>query len=106
MLIPLPFHGQSPPEDVEAVLTDPSVLAATNKYPLAWNPNLFESESFETFSAPLEFQRVWMAHREPRFARSCIVCPMWQNQGSLSPTLELSSVLVFRGVCQQMCARE
>ena len=23
---------------------------------------------------PSEFQRVWMAYREPRFARSCIVC--------------------------------
>ena len=59
MLIPLPFHGQSPPEDVDAVFTDPSVLAATNKYPLAWNPGLFDTESFEKWSAPLEIQRVY-----------------------------------------------
>ena len=31
MLIPLPFHGQSPPEDVKALFADPSVLAATNQ---------------------------------------------------------------------------
>ena len=46
MLIPLPFHGQSPPDEVEAVFTDPSVLAATNKYPLAWNPSIFDAETF------------------------------------------------------------
>ena len=28
MLIPLPFHGQSSPEDVEAVFSDPAVLAS------------------------------------------------------------------------------
>ena len=38
MLIPLPLHGQSPPEDVNAVFADPSVLAATNRYPLGQNP--------------------------------------------------------------------
>ena len=26
------------------------------------------------FSAPHAFQELWIAHREPRFARSCIVC--------------------------------
>ena len=33
MLIPLPFHGQNSREDVEAVLSDPSLLASTGKYP-------------------------------------------------------------------------
>ena len=32
MLIPLPFHGQSSPEDVNAMFADPAVLAATGKY--------------------------------------------------------------------------
>ena len=31
-------------------------------------------ESFEVFSAPNAFQELRAAHREPRFARSCIVC--------------------------------
>ena len=53
MLILLPFHGQSSYEDVEAVLTDPSLLlAATGKYPLGQNKSLFDPESFEKFSAP------------------------------------------------------
>ena len=87
MLIPLPFHGQSPPEDVKAVFADPSVLAATNKYPLGQNPNLFDEESFETFSAPREFQELWMAHREPRFARSCIVCTNVAESGITIPNV-------------------
>ena len=95
MLIPLPFHGQSPPEDVEAVFADPSVLAATNKYPLAWNPGLFDAESFETFSAPLEFQQVWRAHREPRFARSCIVCTNVAESGITIPNV---GIVISSGV--------
>ena len=47
MLIPLPFHGQSSREDVEAVLSDPSILASTGKYPLGQNKSLFNPESFE-----------------------------------------------------------
>ena len=95
MLIPLPFHGQSPPEDVDAVFTDPSVLAATNKYPLAWNPGLFDTESFEKWSAPLEIQRVWMAHRESRFARSCIVCTNVAESGITIPNV---GVVISSGV--------
>ena len=57
MLIPLPFHGQSSREDVEAVLSDPSLLASTGKYPLGQNKSLFAPESFETFSAPLAVPR-------------------------------------------------
>ena len=52
MLIPLPFHGQSSPEDVEAVFSDPAVLASTGKYPLGQNQSLFAPESFQKFSAP------------------------------------------------------
>ena len=87
MLIPLPFHGQSPPEEVNAVFTDPSVLAASNKYPLAWNPSLFAAESFEEWCAPLELQKVWKVHREPRFARSCIVCTNVAESGITIPTV-------------------
>ena len=47
MLIPLPFHGQSSYEDVEAVLSDPFLLASTGKYPLGQNRTLFAPESFE-----------------------------------------------------------
>ena len=34
MLIPLPFHGQSSTDCVGVVFAEPSVLAATGKYPL------------------------------------------------------------------------
>ena len=95
MLIPLPCHGQSPPEDVDAVFADPSVLAATHKYPLAWNPGLFDAESFENLSAPSEFQRVWMAHRDPRFARSCIVCTNVAESGITIPNV---GVVISSGV--------
>ena len=64
MLIPLPFHGQSSREDVEAVLTDPSLLAASGKYPLGQNRALFAPESFDTFCAPPAFQELWAAHRD------------------------------------------
>ena len=43
MLIPLPFHGQSSTEDVEAVFADPAALASTGKYPMGQNPNMFDS---------------------------------------------------------------
>ena len=95
MLIPLPFHGQSPPEDVKAVFADPSVLAATNRYPLGQNPSLFAAESFETFSAPSEFQELWMAHREPRFARSCIVCTNVPESGITIPNV---GIVISSGV--------
>ena len=86
MLIPLPFHGQSSPEDVEAVFSNPAVLASTGKYPLGQNQSLFAPESFQTFSAPLAFQDTWAPYREPRFARSCIVCT---NQVSPFPNVGL-----------------
>ena len=95
MLIPLPFHGQSPPDEVNAVFTDPSVLAASNKYPLAWNPGLFAGESFEKWSAPLEVQKVWTVHREPRFARSCIVCTNVAESGITIPNI---GVVISSGV--------
>ena len=84
MLIPLPFHGQSSREDVEAVLSA-SLLASTGKYPLGQNKSLFAPESFDTFSAPLKFQELWAAHREPRFARSCIVCTNVAESGITIP---------------------
>ena len=95
MLIPLPFHGQSPPAEVDAVFTDPSVLAASNQYPLAWNPRLFETESFEMWCAPPEIQKVWKAHREYRFARSCIVCTNVAESGITIPNV---GVVISSGV--------
>ena len=82
MLIPLPFHGQSSYEDVEAVLTDPSLLAATGRYPLGQNKSLFDPESLEKFSAPPAFQELWA---EPRFARSCIICTNVAESGITIP---------------------
>ena len=58
MLIPLPFHGQSSREDVDAVLSDPSLLASSGRYPLGQNRALFAPESFDEFSAPPAFQVV------------------------------------------------
>ena len=95
MLIPLPFRGQSPPEDVKAVFADPSVLAATNKYPLAQNPTIFAAESFEKYTAPPAFQELWMAHREPRFAQSCIVCTNVAESGITIPNV---GIVISSGV--------
>ena len=89
MLIPLPFHGQRSHEDIEAVLSDPTVLASTGRYPLGQNKSLFAPESFEAFSAPTAFQELWAAHREPRFARSCIVCANVAESGITIPNVGL-----------------
>ena len=89
MLIALPFHGQSSPEDVEAMFSDPAVLASTGKYPLGQNQSLFDPESFQKFSAPLAFQEIWAAYREPRFARSCIVCTNVAESGITIPNVGL-----------------
>ena len=77
MLIPLPFHGQSSREDVEAVLSDPSLLALTGKYPLGQNRSLFASESFAKFSAPLAFYvHSWQEGHLPDFL-SCVHHILW-----------------------------
>ena len=89
MLIPLPFQGPSSREDVEAVLSDPLILASSGKYPLGQNKSLFSPESFEMFSAPHAFQELWVAHREPRFARSCIVCTNVAESGITIPNVGL-----------------
>ena len=89
MLIPFPFHGQSSHEDVEAVLSDPTVLASIGRYPLGQNKSLFAPESFEVFSAPNAFQELWAAHGEPRFAGSCIVCTNVAESGITIPNVGL-----------------
>ena len=68
MLIPLPLHGQSSTDCVEAMFAELAVLASIGKYPLGQNP------AFQKFAAPLRIQEIWAAYRDPRFARSCIVC--------------------------------
>ena len=51
MLIPLPFHGQSSTECVEAVFADPAVLASTGKHPMGQNPSTYDSDAFQKFAA-------------------------------------------------------
>ena len=41
------------------------------------------------FSAPHAFQELWVAHREPRFARSCIVCTNVAESGITIPNVGL-----------------
>ena len=89
MLIPLPFHGQSSTEDVEGVFADPAVLASTGKYPMGQNPNMFDPDSLQKFAAPLGFQEIWAAYRDPRFARSCIVCTNVAESGITNPNVGL-----------------
>ena len=71
MLIPLPFHGQSSTECVEAVFADPAVLASTGKCPLEQNPRIYDHTAFQNNSAPVGFQEIWAAYRDPRYAQSC-----------------------------------
>ena len=89
MLIPLSFRGQSPQEDVNAVFSDPAVLAATGKYPLGQNPDIYDPESFRKFVAPIAFQEIWAAYRDPRFARSHIVCTNVVESGVTIPNVGL-----------------
>ena len=58
MLIPLPFHGQSSTERVEAVFAEPSVLAATGKHLLGQNPGIYDENAFEECVAPQEMQEM------------------------------------------------
>ena len=95
MLIPLPFLGQSSTEDVEAVFADPALLASTGKYPMGQNPSIFDSDSFQKFAAPLGFQEIWAAYRDPRFARSCIVCT---NVAESSITITNVGLVISSGV--------
>ena len=71
------------------MFSDPAVLASTGKYPLGQSPSLFAPESFQKFSAPLAFQEIWAAYREPRFARSCIVCTHVAESGITIPNVGL-----------------
>ena len=41
------FHGQSSTECVEAVFAEPSVLAATGKYPLGQSPGIYNDDAFK-----------------------------------------------------------
>ena len=87
MLIPLPFHGQSSTECVEAVFAEPSVLAATGKYPLGQNPGIYDDDAFKNSEAPQEIQEIWTAYREPRFARSCTACTNVAESGVTVPDI-------------------
>ena len=50
---------------------------------------LIHPESFDAFSAPPAFQELWAVHREPRFARSCIVCTNVAESGITIPNVGL-----------------
>ena len=86
MPIPLPFHGQSSTECVEA---DPSVLAATGKYPLGQNSSVNDPVAFREFEAPPGFQEIWAVCRDPRYARSRIVCTNVAESGVAVPSVGL-----------------
>ena len=95
MLIPLPFHGQSSTECVEAVFSEPAVLASTGKYPLGQNSSIYDPDAFQKYAAPLRFQEIWAAYRDPRFARSCIVCT---NVAELGVTVPNVGLVISSGV--------
>ena len=56
---------------------------------LGLHQNLFDPESFQRFSAPLAFQELWAAYREPRFARSRIVRANVAESGLTIPNVVL-----------------
>ena len=89
MLIPLPFHGQSSTECVEAVFADPPVLAATGRYPLGQNSSIYDPVAFKEFEAPPGIQEIWAAYRDPRYARSRIVCTNVAESGVTVPSVGL-----------------
>ena len=74
MVIPLPFYGQSSTECVEAVFADAAVLASPGKYPLGQNPSIYDPRP---------------AYRDPRYARSCIVCTNVAESGVTIPNVGL-----------------
>ena len=86
MLIPRPFHGQSSTEDVEAVFSDPAVLASTGKYPMGQNPDMFAPESFGNLLHH-QHSRSYGPHTVSQGSPDRALCaPMLLNQASLSPT--------------------
>ena len=54
--LPLPFHGQSSDECVEAVFADSTMLAET--YPLKKNPAVYSEEEFKEHKAPRQVQEI------------------------------------------------
>ena len=89
MLIPLPFHGQSSTECVHAVFAEPSVLAATGKYPVGQSSIIYGPAAFKESEAPQGIQEIWTAYHEPRYARSCIVCTNVTESGVTVPNVGL-----------------
>ena len=87
MLIPLPFHGQSSTECVDAVFAEPSVIAATGKYPLGQNSSIYDPAAFKESKAPQGLQEIWAAYREPKYARSRIVCTNVAESGVTVPNV-------------------
>ena len=86
MLIPLPFHGQRSREDVEAVLSDPSLLASTGKYPLGQNKSLFLALSPLRNSLHLLHSKSYGLHiGNHDLLDHALFARMLQIQGSLSP---------------------
>ena len=85
----LPFHSQSSEECVEAVFSDPSVLADSGKYPLGQDSGIYDEDAFRECEAPQQVQEIWVPYRDPRFARSCIVCTNVAESGVTVPNVGL-----------------
>ena len=83
MLIPLPFHGQSSTECVEAMFAEPAVLASTGKYPLGQNSSICDPDAFQKYAAPLRSSGL---HTVPQGLLDHALCAqMLLSRVSLSP---------------------
>ena len=92
-LIPLPCHGQSSEEGVNAVFIDPSVLAES--YPLGKNPSTYDEDVYKEHEAPWQVQEIWAPYHDYRYVRSCIVCP---NVAESGVTIANVGLVVSSGV--------
>ena len=74
---------------LRSLFVEPSVLAATGRYPLGQNPSIYDEDALKECEAPQGMQEIWAAYREPHFARSCIVCTNVAESGVTIPSVGL-----------------